>query len=206
MSFTVGLTGGIGSGKTTVANLFAELGAAIVDTDIIAHELTGPKGQAMPEIAKAFGSTVLRTDGGLDRAAMRRLCFADPDARTRLEAILHPMIRNESSIRCKQAASYAPYVMLVVPLLIESGAYKDRVDRILVVDCEEATQVARVMSRSGLTAQDVQAIMSTQASRAARLAAADDIIMNMDAQEELQRQVHALHRRYVEFARDGSAG
>ncbi len=198
MSFVVGLTGGIGSGKTTVADLFAELGAAVVDTDVIAHELTGPRGQAMPEITKAFGGGVLRTDGGLDRAAMRRLCFSDPEARKRLESILHPMIRNESALRC-QRADHAPYVLLVVPLLIESGAYEDRVNRILVIDCDEATQISRVVSRSGLTADDVRAIMSTQASRKARLAAADDVIINMGTAGELQAQVDSLHRIYVKL-------
>lgn len=200
MSFVVGLTGGIGSGKTTVANLFAELGAAVVDTDAIAHELTGPQGAAMPDIADAFGASVLQPDGSLDRAAMRRLCFSDPAARRRLESILHPMIRSESAARCERA-DYAPYVLLVVPLLIESGAYRDRVNRLLVVDCDEEQQVSRVMERSGLTAEDVRNIMATQASRADRLAAADDTVVNGGSLEELQAQVLTLHQRYVEQAR-----
>ncbi len=200
MSFIIGLTGGIGSGKTTVANLFAELGAAVVDTDAIAHELTGPQGAAMPEISDAFGASVLRPDGGLDRAAMRRLCFCDPAARKRLESILHPMIRSESAERCERA-DYAPYVLLVVPLLIESGAYRGRINRLLVVDCDEEQQVSRVMERSGLAADEVRKIMATQASRAERLAVADDVVTNGASREELQAQILTLHQRYVELAR-----
>lgn len=200
MSFIIGLTGGIGSGKTTVANLFAELGAAVVDTDAIAHELTGPQGAAMPKIADAFGAAVLRPDGGLDRAAMRQLCFSDPSARKRLESVLHPMIRSESAVRCERA-DYAPYVLLVVPLLIESGAYRGRVNRLLVVDCEEEQQISRVMERSGLTAQEVRDIMATQASRAERLAAADDVVTNGASREDLQTQVLTLHQQYTELAR-----
>lgn len=201
MSFAIGLTGGIGSGKTTVASLFAELGAAVVDTDVIAHELTSAQGAAMPEIARAFGSAVLQPDGSLDRAAMRRLCFSDPSARKRLEAILHPMIRSESVARC-QRADYAPYVLLVVPLLIESGAYRERINRVLLVDCDEAQQVSRVMERSGLNEEEVRGIMATQASRAERLAAADDVVANTGSRDELQAQVLALHGRYVELARN----
>ncbi|MFB0935041.1 MAG: dephospho-CoA kinase [Propionivibrio sp.] len=200
MSFVIGLTGGIGSGKTTVANLFAELGAAVVDTDVIAHELTGAQGAAMPDIVDAFGASVLRPDGSLDRVAMRQLCFSDPTARKRLESILHPMIRSESAARCDRA-DYAPYVLLVVPLLIESGAYRGRIDRLLVVDCDEDLQVSRVMERSGLTAAEVRDIMATQASRAERLAAADDIVTNGASRDELQAQVLALHQRYVELGR-----
>jgi len=200
MSFVIGLTGGIGSGKTTVANLFAELGAAVVDTDAIAHELTGPQGLAMRDIADAFGASVLRSDGSLDRAAMRQLCFSDPTARKRLESILHPMIRSESAARCERA-DYAPYVLLVVPLLIESGAYRGRINRLLVVDCDEELQVSRVMERSGLTAREVRDIMATQASRAERLAAADDVVTNGASRDELQAQILTLHQRYVELAR-----
>lgn len=204
MSLVVGLTGGIGSGKTTVADLFAELGAAIVDTDVIAHELTSAQGAAMPAIIRAFGNAVLQKDGGLDRAAMRRLCFSDPAMRKRLEAILHPLIRGESVARCRRAG-HAPYVLLVVPLLIESGAYREHVDRILVVDCDETQQIARVMARSGLSEDEVRGIMATQAGRAARLAAADDVLANTGARDELQTGVLALHRRYLELSRCADA-
>jgi dephospho-CoA kinase len=201
MSYVVGLTGGIGSGKTTVAGLFAELGAAVVDTDAIAHELTSARGAAMPAIIGAFGDAVLLQDGSLDRAVMRRLCFSDPAARKSLEAILHPLIRDESVTRCRRAGD-APYALLVVPLLIESGAYREYVSRILVVDCDEAQQIARTMARSALIEEAVRAIMSTQASRAQRLAAADDVLLNTGARGELQTKVSALHRRYTELARD----
>ena len=199
MSLVIGLTGGIGSGKSTVADLFAELGAAIVDTDAIAHELTGAQGAAMPEIALAFGPSVLLAQGGLDRAAMRRLVFSDPTVKSRLEAILHPMIRRASEDRCRSAKG-APYVLLVVPLLLESGGYRERVDRILVVDCDEGLQISRVMARSGLSLEEVQAIMATQASRAQRLALADDVVSNAEGLENLNVQIVTLHQRYLQLA------
>jgi dephospho-CoA kinase len=199
MSFVVGLTGGIGSGKSTVADFFAAQGALLVDTDQIAHQLTGPQGAAMPAIRSAFGESVLAADGSLDRGGMRRLVFSDPSAKARLEAILHPLIRAESAARCA-AATDAPYVLLVVPLLVESGDYRQRVDRILVVDCDEDVQIARVVARSGLTAREVQAIMATQASRSERLAAADDLLVNNDGREALQQQIEILHRRYLALA------
>ena len=200
MSLIVGLTGGIGSGKTTVADLFAERGAALVDTDAIAHELTGPQGAAMATIAAAFGAAVLRPDGGLDRAAMRAVVFADRAAKTRLEAILHPLIRQQSEARCK-AATNAPYVLLVVPLLVETGSYRQRADRVLVVDCDESVQISRVMARSGLAADAVKAIMATQASRAERRAVADDVVLNEGGLEALLLQVEGLHLRYLDLAR-----
>lgn len=199
MSFIVGLTGGIGSGKSTVADLFARHGAALVDTDVIAHELTGPQGAAMEAIAVAFGKGVLRADGSLDRATMRSLVFADAAARARLEGILHPLIRQHSEARCA-AATTSPYVLLVVPLLIESGSYRGRADRILVVDCDEAVQISRVMARSGLAAEEVRAIMATQASRPQRRAAADDLVLNDGGLETLLPQVDGLHQRYLGLA------
>lgn len=201
--FVVGLTGGIGSGKSAVAELFARLGAGVVDTDAIAHELTGPDGAAMPALCAAFGEAVRCADGRLDRAAMRQRVFADASARQRLEAILHPMIRTEADARCAQARS--SYVLLVVPLLVETGNYRDRVDRILVVDCDEAEQCARVMARSGLSLTEVRAIMKTQASRAERLAAADDVILNNRTLAALGPEVSALDRAYRQMALDGSA-
>lgn len=209
MGLIVGLTGGIGSGKSTVADLFALHGALLVDTDLIAHELTGANGAngangaAMRNIRSAFGDSVLSADGSLDRGAMRRLVFSDATAKARLEAILHPMIRAESAARCAAAVASAtpvPYVLLVVPLLLESGDYRQRVDRILVVDCDEAVQVARVMARSGLSASEVQAIIATQATRAERLAAADDLVQNNNGREALQEQVEILHRHYLALA------
>lgn len=198
MTFIVGLTGGIGSGKSTVADLFVLHGAGLVDTDAIAHELTGPGGAAMGAIREAFGAGLLRADGGLDRAVMRQLVFSDASAKGRLEAILHPMISAESVARC--TASKAPYVLLAVPLLVESGSFRERVDRILVVDCAEAVQISRVMARSGLADSQLQAIMAAQASRAERRAVADDLVLNDDGREALIPQVEMLHRRYLELA------
>jgi dephospho-CoA kinase len=194
----VGLTGGIGSGKSYAAELFGARGAAIVDTDVIAHQLTAPGGAAMAAIRAAFGETVIDSHGALDRAAMRELAFADPAQRKRLEAILHPLIRAESAARV--AAAEAPYILLVVPLLVESGTYRDRVARVLVVDCSEQTQVDRVVARSGLTPQAVRAIMAAQATRAERLAVADDVIDNDGDVDALRRQVATLDAAYRRLA------
>lgn len=199
MRFVVGLTGGIGSGKSAVAVLFAELGADIVDTDAIAHQLTGRGGAAIEPIRAAFGGSVITPDGALDRPAMRRLVFSDPAAKQRLEAILHPMIRVEADLRCVSAQG--AYVILVVPLLVETGSYRGRVDRILVVDCAEETQIARTMARSGLSEAEVRSIMAVQAGREARLAAADDVIDNDGDLEALRAQAEALHLRYLDAAR-----
>ena len=196
----IGLTGGIGSGKSTVADLFAAQGVAVVDTDLIAHDLTGPAGAAMPEILAAFGDSVRQPNGGLDRVAMRRQVFADPQVRQQLEGILHPRIRSEAERRCRLATT--PYVLLVVPLLIESGAYRDRVRRVLVVDCDEATQVARVVARSGLSPEEVRRIIATQLARAERLAAADDVIVNIAGVAALEPQVLAMHERYLRLGYD----
>lgn len=194
----IGLTGGIGSGKSAAAAMFEELGAAVVDVDVIAHELTTPGGLAIESIRAAFGDSLIAADGSLDRPAMRRLVFGDATAKSRLEAILHPLIGAESLRRCETAlASGAPYVMLVVPLLVESGAYRSRVGRVAVVDCAEETQIARVMSRSGLTRAEVERIMAAQASRAARRAVADDIIDNDAGLAGLRAQVADLHRKYL---------
>lgn len=198
MPYVVGLTGGIGSGKSTVADLFVARGAALVDTDAIAHELTGPHGAAMAAITEAFGPAVVDARGALDRAAMRRQVFADATARQRLEAILHPLIRAESDRRCQ--AARAPYVILAVPLLVESGSYRERVQRVLVVDCPEAVQVARVMARNGLGEAEVQAILAAQASRQQRLAVADDVVDNGGDAAALVPQVEHLHHQYLAAA------
>jgi dephospho-CoA kinase len=198
MAFRVGLTGGIGSGKSKAADMFAELGAAVVDTDAISHELTGPGGGAMAPIRDAFGAEYLRADGSLDRAKMRSLVFADAEARQKLEAILHPLIRATSRERI--ASAKAPYVMLVVPLLLETGSYRDLLDRVLVVDCDEAQQVARTAARSKLSEDEVKRIMGAQISRAERVRAADDVIANDGDINQLREQVEALHRRYLAAA------
>lgn len=214
MSLVVGLTGGIGSGKSAAAERFAARGAAVVDTDAIAHRLTAPGGAGIAPIRAAFGDAAIAPDGALDRAAMRRLVFADPAARRRLEAILHPLIRaaSDEEVRCRLAGGGSaadrrpagaefPYVVLVVPLLLESGGYRDRVDRICVVDCPEEIQIARVMARSGMGRAEAQAILDAQASRAERLAAADDVIDNAADLAALHAQVDALHAKYLALAK-----
>ena len=203
MSLVVGLTGGIGSGKSTVADAFAALGVTVVDTDAIAHELSSAQGGAIPEIVAAFGAGVLRPDGALDRTAMRRLVFSDRGAKGRLEAILHPMIRQESERRCRNAVN-SPYVVLVVPLLVENESYGQLVDRVLVVDCAESAQIERVVARSGLAEEEVRAIMAVQATRAERLAAADDVLVNDQGRETLRVRVADLHRRYLALVRGES--
>jgi dephospho-CoA kinase len=204
MAFIIGLTGGIGSGKSAAADLFAGLGAVVVDTDAIAHELTAPGGAAIAEVRRQFGAGCIATDGSMDRTKVRELVFADPSARKRLEALLHPMIRAESQRRIEAAAGAAPYVMHVVPLLVESAGYRDRVQRVLVVDCAEEVQVARVRARSGLAEPEVRRILAAQATRAARLAAADDVIDNSGPLAALQPQVLALHDRYLALARQAT--
>ena len=196
--FVVGLTGGIGSGKSAAADAFAALGVSVVDTDAIAHELTAPGGAAMPGLVAAFGAEVAAVDGALERARMRRLVFADPAARERLEAILHPLIRTLSAERCRLALS--PYVILAVPLLVESGTYRERCDRIVAVDCPEGLQISRVMARNRLAEAEVRAIMATQASRGERLAVADDVITNDHDLANLEKQVGELHRKYLQLS------
>jgi dephospho-CoA kinase len=194
----VGLTGGIGSGKSAAADEFEKLGAAVVDTDVIARELTDKGGAALAGIERVFGKDFI-SEGSLDRKRMRDYVFADPAARRALEELLHPMIREESARRI--AAAQAPYVVHVVPLLIESPDYRRRVDRVLVVDAPEETQLARVRERSRLPEEEVRAIMRTQKSRAERLAAADDVIDNGGSRDALRNQVAALHQKYLQFAK-----
>ena len=196
--FVVGLTGGIGSGKSAAADEFARLGASVVDTDAIAHALTQQGGAAVPEIEKRFGKEFV-LDGAMDRKKMRDHVFADPAAKRALEALLHPMIREESARLI--AAARAPYVLHVVPLLIESPDYRRRVNRVLVVDAPEEVQVARVRARSNLPEAEVRAIMRTQVTREARLAAADDVIDNAGSRDALRNQVAALHQKYLQFAK-----
>ncbi|MES2770935.1 MAG: dephospho-CoA kinase [Pseudomonadota bacterium] len=200
MPFIVGLTGGIGSGKSTVAELFASRGARLVDSDVIAHQLSSAPGPAMTAIAAAFGTEFVRADGGLERAAMRRLVFADPARKQQLEAILHPMIRQEAMARCA-AQSAAPYVLLIVPLLVESGsAYRKMLDRILLVDCAEALQRARVAARNAWPSATIDAVINSQASRAQRLAIADDVLCNNTTSADLHQPISELHALYLALA------
>lgn len=197
MPFTVGLSGGIGSGKSAAAKGFEELGTTVIDTDAIAHALTGPGGAAIEPIRAAFGADYLTPERALARARMRELVFADAAKKRLLESILHPLIRARANELAQAARS--PYVILMVPLLIESRDYRTRCQRILIVDCPEELQLARVMARSGLDAAQVRAIMATQVGRAARLAAADDVIDNSQDPAHLSRQVEALHARYLQL-------
>lgn len=197
MTFVVGLTGGIGSGKSAAADEFARLGATVVDTDEIAHELTQAGGPAIPEVERIFGNGVIGESGAMDRRRMRERVFADPVAKKALEALLHPMIREESLRRI--AAARGPYVVHVVPLLVESADYRARVDRVLVVDCPEDLQVERVKARSRLSEAEVRAIIASQATRAERLAAADDVIENGGNIDALRKQVAAFHQKYLEY-------
>ncbi len=198
MPYLVGLTGGIGSGKTTVADQFAALGVVLVDADLIAHQMTAADGPAMPALIAAFGAEIATPEGRMDRAVMRAIAFTDLGARARLEQILHPMIRIESDRQI--AAARSPYVMLVVPLLVETGGNKKRVQRVLVVDCPEELQIERVIARSQLPRDQVLAIMKAQATRAQRLATADDVVDNSGGPAAITDQVERLHRRYLELA------
>jgi dephospho-CoA kinase len=198
VTFAIGLTGGIGSGKSAVAEAFAALGVDVTDTDQLAHALTqrGEPGHAA--VLEEFGPAFVDSDGALDRGRLRRLVFDDHAARARLEAILHPLIRDAA--RREVAHWRSPYGVLVVPLLLERGGLAGVVARVLVVDCPEEEQVRRVVARSGLTAAEVRAIMATQLPRAARLAHADDILDNAGPLAAIAPQVAALDRRYRELA------
>ncbi len=198
--FSVGLTGGIGSGKTTVADLFATHGAAVVDTDLIAHQLTGAGGGGIEAVKLAFGPDFIAADGAMDRAKMRVAVFANPVQKNLLESILHPLIRAETEHAAAKAEG--AYLLFVVPLLVESDFWKQRVSRVLTIDCSEETQIHRVMQRNKLTEPQVRAIITTQASRQAKLAAADDIIINDSDTTALIPQIQRLHDLYVSLARD----
>ncbi len=199
MGFVVALTGGIGCGKSSATKLFAELGAGIVDTDEIAHRLTLPGARALQEIASRLGPEYLLPDGSLDRGALRRRVFSDPTAKAGLEAILHPLIRREAEAEI--ARQRAPYAVVAVPLLFESGAsYRKLAQQVVVVDCAEETQITRTMERSGLSRDEVRAIMAQQVTRETRLRRADAVLHNDGSLEELKEQVAFLHRRFLELA------
>ena len=199
MNYLVGLTGGIGSGKSTVADLFAALGARIIDTDLISRQLTQAGGAAIPALREDFGTGVIDPQGALDRAAMRKLVFAHPKEKMRLEAILHPLILAQAK---QQAANPtdAPYTMVVVPLLFENRRYSDWMNRVITVDCPEETQIKRTMQRSQLDEAAVRAIMAQQLSREARLTFSDEKILNNDSLEDLEKQVVGMHHRLSALA------
>ena len=198
MAYIVGLTGGIGSGKSAASKAFARHGVEVVDTDMLAHELSAPGTPGLAAIRTAFGSDLVLPSGELDRASLRKKVFADPSARARLEALLHPLIVAEAQRR--MAAWQGPYGVIVVPLLLERGGLAASVDRILVVDCPEAEQVRRAVARSALSEAEVRAIMATQFDRSRRLAAADDILDNAGSLDAIAPQVEELDRRYRRLA------
>ncbi|MGH8727308.1 MAG: dephospho-CoA kinase [Burkholderiales bacterium] len=198
MSFVVGLTGGIASGKSSVAKIFAELGAEVIDTDEISRALTRSGAAALKPIREKLGATFFHPDGSLDRALLRRKVFSDAGARKKLEVILHPLIRKE--VERNLGAIRSPYALIVVPLLIETQGYASIIDRTLIVDCSEDKQIERLRARSRLSEKEARAIIATQAPRELRLARADDVLDNSGTEELLRGRVTELHRRYLALA------
>jgi dephospho-CoA kinase len=199
---TIGLTGGVGCGKSTVAELFQRNGVPVVDADDITRDLTAADAPALSRISSVFGDDVLLADGQLDRRKLRRMVFDQPEARQQLEGILHPLVREEIRARVREVST--PYCLVVIPLLVESSM-TDLVDRVLVVDCEEADQIARVTVRDQCSVDDAQAIIATQASRQSRLAIADDVIVNAGSLDELKIVVQRLNQRYFELGKHKAA-
>jgi dephospho-CoA kinase len=193
----IGLTGGIASGKTTVARRFSELEVPVIDADESSRSVVAPGQPGLGQVVAAFGAAVLTEDGELDRRALRRLVFADPLKRQKLESILHPLIRADMDRRAKEAIG--PYLILAIPLLVEGGG-RNRVDRILVVDVPEALQLERLVARDSVGTEDAQAILAAQANRTDRLQAADDVLVNTGTVTELRLKVDRLHHRYLQLA------
>jgi dephospho-CoA kinase len=199
----IGLTGGIGSGKTAVSDRLAQLGAGIIDTDLIAHQITALNGAAIPFIQKQFGSEFIDSSGALNRAKMRTLVFADPKARKALEAITHPLIQEETFSQAKALIEVkVPYLVFVVPLLIESGNWLSLLDYLAVVDCPEEVQIERVMHRSKLSQNEVERILKAQASRKDRITHADMVIENQGSLNDLEAAVLSLHQKILQIQKD----
>ena len=198
--FKLGLTGGMGSGKTQVANLLGSWGASVIDTDLIAHSLTAPGGRAIDPIRQTFGPDVIEPSGALNRARMRELVFTAPAKRVELEAILHPLIAQ--TVREEAELAQGLYIVFVVPLLVESGRWRQQIDRLCVVDCDQDTQIARVQARSGIELATIQNILAAQATREQRLAVADDVIDNSAgvSMADLEKQVLVLHQGWCNLA------
>jgi dephospho-CoA kinase len=194
----IGLTGGIASGKSTVAQRFTELGIAVIDADVAARAVVEPGTPGLARVVERFGSGILDAEGALDRRALRRLIFDDPSARRDLEAILHPLIRADMERSAEAAAG--PYIVMAIPLLVEGGGSANRVDRVLVVDVDESLQLQRVMARDGSSPEQARAILASQASRSARLAAADDVLPNSGTVTDVRQAVDLLHQRYLRLA------
>jgi dephospho-CoA kinase len=196
----VGLTGGIGSGKTAVSDMLRALGAGVIDTDLISHQITAPGGEAIPFITKMFGMELINSQGALNRPKMRALVFSDPKARYSLEQITHPLIQQEAAKQAFELAkSGAPYLVFVVPLLIESGLWIRLIDHLVVLDCPEETQIQRVMHRSNMTRADVENVLKAQTSRDTRIAAANAVIENQGSLDELKPKVLKLHQEILAF-------
>jgi dephospho-CoA kinase len=198
VTLVVGLTGGIGCGKSSACKIFTELGIDVVDTDQISHELTQHNGAAIAAIRSQFGAEYITADGALDRAKMRKLVFTDNGCRVKLEALLHPLILETTTKRILHCNS--PYVIVAVPLLLETDDYNYLINRILVVDCDEQLQIMRTMTRSHLSVEEIKAIMAAQINRTQRLIKADDIIVNNDDINCLKEQVVRMHRNYIELS------
>lgn len=194
----IGLTGGIGSGKSSVARIFAALGAAVIDTDEIAHRLTAKGTPILAAIIEEFGSSYQLPDGNIDRSRLRKRVFSDHAAKEKLETLLHPLIKQQ--VVSEMAEAQGPYLVLVIPLFFETGAYRDLVDRVLVVDCDENQQISRAMSRSKLSAEEVRSIMAHQAHRAERIKQADDILSNRGNHADLEIHAQELHQHYLTLA------
>jgi dephospho-CoA kinase len=194
----IGLTGGIASGKSTVSQRFAELGIAVIDADVAARAVVEPGTPGLEQVVQRFGAGILCPNGELDRPALRELIFDDPAARRDLDAILHPLIR--AHMEQQAAAAAGPYLIMAIPLLVEGGSSRERLDRILVVDVDEAVQLKRVQARDGISIAQARAILGSQASRAARLEAADDVLQNGGTVAELRQAVDRLHERYLKQA------
>jgi dephospho-CoA kinase len=194
----IGLTGGIASGKSTVTQRFAELGVPVIDADVASRSVVEPGKPGLAQVVQRFGVGVLDERGRLDRRALRNLIFNDSSLRQALDAILHPLIRAE--MECAAAAAKGPYVVMAIPLLVEGGSAEKRVDRVLVVDAEETLQMQRLQARDGSSAEQARAILASQAGRAARLAAADDVLSNTGTVAELRQAVDRLHEKYLQLA------
>jgi dephospho-CoA kinase len=194
----IGLTGGIASGKSTVTHRFAELGVPVIDADVAARSVVEPGKPGLARVVERFGPQVLDASGRLDRKALRALIFNDSGSRQALDAILHPLIR--ADMEQQAAGAKGPYVVMAIPLLIEAGNARGRVDRILVVDADEALQIQRVQARDGSSAEDARAILASQATRAMRLAAADDVLLNSGTVADLRQAVDRLHEKYLQLA------
>ena len=203
MTFVVGLTGGIGCGKSSTSQFFSDLGIDVIDTDVIARQLTQPNGSVISLIQNTFGSSVIAADGALDRNKMRDLVFANSESRHKLEQILHPLILKAVIRRIKQ--SQAPYVIVVIPLLFETNDYNHLIQHILVIDCDEQQQLLRTMERSNLSEQKVRSIMATQVTRETRIQKADDVILNNQDIEYLKAQILLLHHKYLALSKNEPA-